>query len=86
MGRGLALISVTRVVGRSLEDGNEEVVAYVELKPGSRTTAEDLIAHAARELAPYKRPGELVIVDALPASATGKVLRGKLKEMAQQKV
>ena len=79
-------VSQSVVVGRSLEDGNEEVVAYVELKPGSRTTAEDLIAHAARELAPYKRPGELVIMDALPASATGKVLRGRLKAMAQQKI
>jgi acyl-CoA synthetase (AMP-forming)/AMP-acid ligase II len=42
------------------------------------------MAYARGELAPYKRPGELVIMEALPASATGKVLRGKLKEMAQK--
>jgi acyl-coenzyme A synthetase/AMP-(fatty) acid ligase len=34
------------------------------------------------QLAPYKRPSEIRIMSALPASATGKVLRAKLKELA----
>jgi long-chain acyl-CoA synthetase len=75
-------VSQSVVVGRTLAGGNEEVVAYVELKPGSRTTAAELLAHAAGQLAPYKRPAEITILSALPASATGKVLRGQLKALA----
>jgi long-chain acyl-CoA synthetase len=43
------------VIGRSVL-GNEEVVAYVQLFPGSAATPFDLMAHATRLLAPYKRP------------------------------
>ena len=76
-------VSQSVVVGRHLADGNEEVVAFVELAPGSTATPAELSAHAASQLAPYKRPAELRILDALPASATGKVLRGQLKALAQ---
>lgn len=69
------------VVGRRVAD-NEEVIAFVQLRPGCRTTAADLAAHAAAELAPYKRPSEIFIVEALPATPTGKVLKAKLRELA----
>jgi acyl-CoA synthetase (AMP-forming)/AMP-acid ligase II len=71
------------VVGRSLPDGNEEVVAFVEPARGRTIGADELAAHAAEQLAPYKRPSKIVVMDALPASPTGKVLRGKLKQIAQ---
>jgi long-chain acyl-CoA synthetase len=66
------------VIGRAVE-ANEEVVAYVQLLPGSRATAADLMAHATRELTPYKRPTEITILDALPTSSTGKILKHRLK-------
>jgi acyl-CoA synthetase (AMP-forming)/AMP-acid ligase II len=65
------------VVGRAVP-GNEEVVAYVELAQGARTTPEDLLRHAAPLLAPYKRPAEIVIVPSLPLAANGKVLKSQL--------
>jgi acyl-CoA synthetase (AMP-forming)/AMP-acid ligase II len=71
------------VVGRTVADGNEEVVAFVEPKRGRVIDVADLAAHAAAQLAPYKRPAEIRVMDALPASPTGKVLRGKLKSVAQ---
>jgi acyl-coenzyme A synthetase/AMP-(fatty) acid ligase len=70
------------VVGRAVAGGNEEVVAFVELAAGRTATAAELGVHAAAQLAPYKRPSEIRIMRALPASATGKVLRGQLKELA----
>jgi len=76
-------VSQSVVVGREVADGNEEVVAFVELAPGSRATSAELSAHAAGQLAPYKRPTEVRVLSALPASATGKVLRGQLKTLAQ---
>jgi acyl-CoA synthetase (AMP-forming)/AMP-acid ligase II len=70
------------VIGRSVP-GNEEVVAYVELLPGSAATSADLTEHAARLLAPYKRPSEIIVLDALPAGSTGKILKHRLADAAR---
>jgi acyl-CoA synthetase (AMP-forming)/AMP-acid ligase II len=67
------------VVGRAA-DGNEEIVAFVQLLPGSRLTAEDLMNFTRSQLTSYKRPSEIVILEALPATATGKILKHKLAE------
>jgi acyl-CoA synthetase (AMP-forming)/AMP-acid ligase II len=67
------------VVGRPVE-GNEEVVAFVQLLKGSNVTAQDLVAHIAPQLTSYKRPSEIVLMDALPATSTGKLLKHKLAE------
>ena len=67
------------VVGRPV-DGNEEVVAFVQLLKGSKTTARDLMAHVAPQLTSYKRPSEIVLLDTLPATSTGKILKHKLAE------
>ncbi|WP_209425415.1 class I adenylate-forming enzyme family protein [Pararhodobacter sp. SW119] len=65
------------VVGRSLA-GNEEVLAFVQIaEPGGVTVAE-LAAHAAARLSPYKRPSRIVLATALPAAATGKILKHRL--------
>jgi long-chain acyl-CoA synthetase len=69
------------VVGRQVE-GNEEVVAFVELAPGESTTPEELARFAAESLAPYKRPAEIVILPALPAAASGKILKHRLRALA----
>jgi long-chain acyl-CoA synthetase len=71
------------VIGRSVP-GNEAVVAFVELLPGSTATSADLMAHAARQLAPYKRPCEIIMLDALPAGSTGKILKHRLAEVARR--
>jgi acyl-CoA synthetase (AMP-forming)/AMP-acid ligase II len=67
------------VVGRPVE-GNEEVVAFVQLLKGSKTSPQDLMAHIAPQLTSYKRPSEIIVLDALPATSTGKILKHKLAE------
>ena len=67
------------VVGRQVP-GNEEVVAFVQLLKGSNVTTEDLMAHIAPQLTSYKRPSEIILMDALPATSTGKLLKHKLAE------
>ena len=67
------------VVGRPV-GGNEEVVAFVQLLNGSRATVQDLMAHVTPELTSYKRPSEIILLDALPATSTGKILKHKLAE------
>jgi long-chain acyl-CoA synthetase len=73
------------VIGRSVP-GNEEVVAFVQLLPGSTVTPSDLMAHAARLLTPYKRPSEIMIVDTLPAASTGKILKHRLAGASRDRV
>jgi len=65
------------VVGRSV-GGNEEVVAFVQLLKGANVTAADLMAHIVPQLTSYKRPAEIILMDALPATSTGKVLKHQL--------
>ncbi|MEH2565896.1 class I adenylate-forming enzyme family protein [Bradyrhizobium sp. AZCC 2289] len=65
------------VVGRAVE-GNEEVVAFVQLMPGSLVKPADLMAYINPQLTSYKRPSEIVVLDALPATSTGKILKHKL--------
>jgi acyl-CoA synthetase (AMP-forming)/AMP-acid ligase II len=77
-------VTQSAVVGREVP-GNEEVVAFVEVAPGSAVDAMDLAAFAAESLAPYKRPAEIILMSPLPAAANGKVLKHKLKELAAQR-
>jgi long-chain acyl-CoA synthetase len=67
------------VVGRAVE-GNEEVVAFVQLLKGSSATPNELMAHVAPQLTSYKRPSEIIVLEALPATSTGKILKHKLAE------
>jgi acyl-CoA synthetase (AMP-forming)/AMP-acid ligase II len=67
------------VVGRKVES-NEEVIAFVQLIAGSRIGAAELAAYIAPQLTSYKRPTEIVVLEALPATSTGKILKHKLAE------
>ena len=75
-------VTQSAVVGRK-KDGDEEVVAFVELVAGARTTPEALLSYAAALLAPYKRPSEIITVGALPTAANGKVLKNRLPNVAR---
>lgn len=58
----------------------EEIGAAVVLKPNARATAPDLKAFAGRRLAYFKLPRYLVVLDAIPKGATGKIQRAALAE------
>ncbi|EYD72551.1 class I adenylate-forming enzyme family protein [Limimaricola hongkongensis] len=64
------------VVGRA-RGGNEEVLAFVQCTDPAPAPAA-LKAHVSERLSSYKRPSKILIVDRLPAAATGKILKHKL--------
>ena len=68
------------VVGERMKDGNEDVVAFVEVRAAAAVTEEALKQHVKDRLAPYKVPSRLVLTDKLPAAGTGKILKHKLLE------
>jgi long-chain acyl-CoA synthetase len=61
------------VVGAARPDYGEFIRAYVV--PNSGVSVRELRAACREKLAPFKVPREFVLVDELPRSATGKVLR-----------
>jgi long-chain acyl-CoA synthetase len=71
-------VTQSAVVGRVLEDGNEEVVAFVQPAAGNAPAIDALQAWAAARLAPYKRPARIVLMDSLPAAPSGKLLKHRL--------
>jgi acyl-CoA synthetase (AMP-forming)/AMP-acid ligase II len=71
------------VVGRPVADGDEEVIAFVEARGGADDTLpRELTSALAGQLAPYKLPARIVVLPALPAGATGKVLKAALRDLA----
>jgi acyl-CoA synthetase (AMP-forming)/AMP-acid ligase II len=74
-------VTLSAVVGRRVP-GNEEVVAFVQLRPGAAVTPGGLAGFAAARLAPYKRPAEIRVLDALPTNPTGKILKQELARQA----
>jgi len=75
-------IQRSAVVGCSESDGNEEIVAFVELRPGAALELTALQSHLHSRLAPYKRPARIVALAELPTNNNGKILKRVLQEQA----
>jgi long-chain acyl-CoA synthetase len=67
------------VVGVPDEYRGESVKAFVSLKPGSEVAVDELVAFAKDRMAAYKYPREIEILEELPKTATGKLLRRELR-------
>jgi long-chain acyl-CoA synthetase len=57
----------------------EEVAAFVVLQSGAAVATEELIAWCRERLAAFKYPRRVTLVPALPRSATGKILKARLR-------
>ncbi|WP_226533257.1 long-chain-fatty-acid--CoA ligase [Microbacterium paraoxydans] len=68
------------VVGLPSEHSGEEVVAAIVVDPGTEIDVEEIRDFARRILTPYKVPRRVFVVDELPTSLIGKVLRRQVKE------
>lgn len=68
------------VAGRKTADGNEDILAFIEPKPGAQIDLAALQAHAHEHLSPYKRPSAITLVPEMPMTLSGKVLKRELVE------
>lgn len=69
------------VIGVEDEKWGEAVTAFVQLKEGESRDAGRIRSFCKQEIASYKVPKTIHFVDQLPLSATGKILKGKLKTL-----
>lgn len=61
--------------------GQEALKAWIVLKEGQQVSADDLVEHCRKHLAPYEVPTRYVFVKELPKTAVGKTLRRELVRM-----
>ncbi len=68
------------VIGLPDKEYGEKVVAYITLRKGNSMDPVELKAYMKLHLSPFKVPKQFIIVDALPKSSAGKLLKRTLKE------
>src|ERR1700691_3789016 len=75
-------VSAVAVVAKPDDKWGETPCAFVELKPGTSATAQELIAWCRQNLAAYKCPRYVVFAE-IPKTSTGKLQKYKLREAAK---
>jgi acyl-CoA synthetase (AMP-forming)/AMP-acid ligase II len=77
---GVAAVAVFGVADERL---GERVVAAIERSDASTVDVDAVRRHCAANLAAYKVPERLVVVDRLPRNAMGKIIRRELTELTE---
>jgi fatty-acyl-CoA synthase len=76
-------VQAAAVVARPDEKWGETPCAFVELKPGSHTKPDELIAWCREGLAHFKCPRHVVFAE-IPKTSTGKIQKFKLRQLAKE--
>jgi fatty-acyl-CoA synthase len=75
-------VQAAAVVAKPDDKWGETPCAFIELKPGTSASAEEIIAWCRKNLAGYKTPRHVVFAE-LPKTSTGKIQKFRLREMAK---
>ncbi len=76
-------IQAAAVVAKPDDKWGETPCAFIELKPETTLSAEEVISYCRENLAHFKCPRHVVFAE-LPKTSTGKIQKFKLREMARQ--
>jgi fatty-acyl-CoA synthase len=76
-------VAYCAVVAKPDEKWGETPCAFIELRPGTTATADELLAWCRERLARYKVPRHIVFAE-VPRTSTGKIQKFKLREMAKE--
>jgi fatty-acyl-CoA synthase len=77
-------IAAAAVVGRPDDTLGEVPVAFVVLAPGSNLPTEQVLALFDGRIAPYKKPRDIVFLDAMPQNSVGKPDKKALRARAER--
>ncbi|MBS9535436.1 acyl-CoA ligase FadD12 [Mycobacterium sp. M1] len=75
---GHPAVAEATVLGVDDEQFGQRLAAFVVPRPGATVTADELKQHVRDNLAGYKVPREVLLLDRLPRNATGKIVRTDL--------
>jgi long-chain acyl-CoA synthetase len=76
-------VAEAAVVGWPSRERGEEIAAFVVCR--ASVSEQELIEHCRRALAPYKIPKAVFLLDELPKSGLGKVLKPALVEQLRER-
>ena len=79
-------VSEAAVVGVEDDILGEAIWLFVVLKPGSNCKLQEIKKHCRRLLPAFKVPHKMVITEALPKTATGKIKKNDLKKQASERI
>lgn len=74
-------VNAAAVVAKPDPKWGETSCAFLEIKPGSEVTPEEIIAHCKQHLAGFKVPRAIVFCE-LPKTSTGKIQKFELRKQA----
>ncbi|WP_085975933.1 acyl-CoA ligase FadD12 [Mycolicibacterium rhodesiae] len=72
-------VAEAAVLGVDDEQYGQRLIAFVVLEAGASTSPDALKQHVRDNLANYKVPREITVLDELPRGSTGKILRNELR-------
>jgi acyl-CoA synthetase (AMP-forming)/AMP-acid ligase II len=75
-------VAEASVIGVDDEEFGKRLAAFVVLNAGASATPDVLKQHVRENLANYKVPREITILDEMPRGSTGKIARSELQERA----
>jgi fatty-acyl-CoA synthase len=76
-------VAEAAVLGVDDEQYGQRLVAFVVLDRGAAATPDDLKAHVRENLANYKVPRTITVLDELPRGSTGKIVRRELQALLE---
>jgi len=76
-------VAEAAVIGIPDSTYGEEIVAYIALKLGAEATAEEILEFCRERLPAFKQPREVRILETLPKSSIGKILKRELRSQFQ---
>ena len=76
------LVADAAVIGVADADGEEVPKAYVVVQPNAELTEDEVIAFVAERVAPYKKVRQVEMIETIPKSSSGKILRKDLRILA----
>jgi acyl-CoA synthetase (AMP-forming)/AMP-acid ligase II len=76
-------VARSAVIGRMIEC-DEEIVAFVQPLPDASLTTLEVAEYAAKHLAAYKRPSDIVLLAEMPVTALGKIMKPELAKIAAE--
>lgn len=82
---GMPDVMDVQVVGVPSRKYGEEVAAFIIPRKGATIAPEDVRAFCRGQIAWYKIPRHIAVVDAFPLTASGKIQKFRLREMAAER-